>query len=41
MIRYDYEFLLAEEVDHNPFMFYEKLGSNLMNFHQGEVDYVD
>ena len=37
----DNEFLLAEEVDHNPFMFYEKLGSNLMNFHQGEVDYVD
>ena len=37
----DYEFLLAEEVDHNPFMFYEKLGSNLMIFHQGEVDYVD
>ena len=37
----DYEFLLAEEVDHNPFMFYEKLGSDLMIFHQGEVDYVD
>ena len=39
-LKIDNEFLLAEEVDHNPFIFYEKLGHNLMNFHHGETDYV-
>jgi hypothetical protein len=39
-LKIDHEFLLAKEVDHNPFIFYEKLGKNLINFHQGEINYV-
>ena len=39
-LKIDHEFLLAKEVDHNPFIFYEKLGKNLIDFHQGEINYV-
>jgi endo-1,4-beta-xylanase len=37
----NYDFLIAEGVDHNPMLFYEKLGERLMFFHQGDRDNAD
>ena len=34
----NYDFLIADGVDHNPMLFYEKSGERLMFFHQGDKD---